>query len=311
MSDAQPLFRGVIVPTLTPLTRDEELDVDALERHLGFVIDAGVDALFILGSNGEGAMLRPRVRHDVAREAVRIAAGRVPVIAGALEVSTRQVIDEVRELAGVGIAGFVATTPLYFDGFSESDLIDHFNAIASAADAPILIYNVPQFAAPMSEGLIRRVAELPNVAGIKDSSGNWTVFQSLVLNRPNDAFAILQGFHSQSAVSLFTGCDGLVPGYANLYPSLLVEMVACAGAGRWSDALRLQRQLDQLLSFRGPASIHANKTIAKALGLMDDVVTAPLPRLDEDGCVQLLAASFAAGLPRPDHEAVTVAGPAA
>jgi 4-hydroxy-tetrahydrodipicolinate synthase len=298
MQNAAPLFGGLIVPTLTPLTKSEQLDYDALKRHVAFLVESGVDALFVLGSNGEGAMLRRQTRLDVVVATLEAVAGRLPVICGVLEISTARIIEELASFAGLGLAGYVVTTPLYFNGFQETDLVKHFEAIAENADAPILIYNIPQSTRfTMTESLVRAVAAVPNVAGLKDSSGNWPPFQRLLLDRPGENFALLQGYHELSAVSLVAGADGLVPGYANIYPALFVEMRTAAQERRWDRALELQGRLDRLLILRGSANVHASKVLSSALGLMADSVTTPLPRLDEAAAAELIRASVAAGLP--------------
>src|SRR5450756_3174267 len=129
---------------ITPLTEDERLDRASVHRIVDFLVDGGVHGLFILGSIGEGAVLRPAVRHELAEVAVEAAAGRVPVIAGAIEASTPRVVDEIRALAGRGLSGYVSTTPFYFGGYNDSELYGHFSRIAEAADLPVLLYNIPQ-----------------------------------------------------------------------------------------------------------------------------------------------------------------------
>ena len=305
MDSLTPRLHGLVVPALTPLNDREDLDRAAMRRHLAHLINSRADALFILGSNGEGAMLRSATRLDVVEVSVDAAAGRVPVIAGVLEISTARIVDEIEAMRGRGLDGYVVTTPLYFKGFTEDDLFDHFRTIALGADAPVVLYNIPQFAgATITEGLVRRLAALPNIVGLKDSSGNWAAFQNLVLDRPRDRFALLQGLHPFSAVSLFIGCDGLVPGYANVYPSLFVRLIAAAHRADWPAALELQGQVDRLLQVRGPDGHHASKILGKAYGLMDDHVSSPLPRLSDTEARSLLEDSFAAGLPSPAKRSV-------
>jgi 4-hydroxy-tetrahydrodipicolinate synthase len=295
MSRSATTFGGLIVPTLTPLTSNEQLDVPGFERHLEFLLGAGADAIFILGSNGEGAMLRSATRLSVVRAALRIVNGRVPVMSGVLEISTARVIEEIAEMRGLGLSGYVVTAPLYFDNYSAADLVRHFAAVATKADAPVLIYSIARFARWFTFDLIHRLAEIPNIAGLKDSSGDWAGFQALLLQRPNNDFALLQGEQAYYAVSLFAGCDGLVPGYANVYPLLFVKLMTAARESRWADVLGLQRDLNELLKARGTGGVHANKVLARTLGLMDDYVTSPLPRLDDVSLERLIRDSRGLG----------------
>lgn len=291
-------FNGVIVAMLTPLNSEERVDHPSLRRLVEHLIAGGVDGLFILGSNGEGPSLRPAVRHELAEATVEAASGRVRVIAGALETSTARAIDEIRSLSGCGLAGYVATTPFYFGGYSPCELQDHFYRIADASKLPVLLYNIPQNTKiALKAELVLRLAEHPNIAGVKDSSGDWAEFQTILLGRRNPDFAVLQGVHQMSVVSLLAGADGLVPGYANIYPRLLTALVAAVRAHDLRAAFAHQAHLDRLLQIRGRANIHANKLLCSRMGLMQDHVTSPLPRMQEEEASRFIAASVAAGLP--------------
>ena len=150
---------------------------------------------------------------------------------------------------------------------------------------------------PWSERLIRRLAEVPNIAGLKDSTGNWQLFQSLALDPPAD-FALLQGSQAMSAISLLYGAHGLVPGLANIHPGLFSAILGAARARDWDGAMALQRELNELIRVRGPATLHASKLLAEAMGLMHDHVTSPLRRMDAQAAAELVR-SHAAGLPVP------------
>lgn len=294
-------LENIIVPLLTPLDADERIDVPALWRMVDFLVDAKVDAIFVLGSNGEGPALRPVERRRLALETVQAVAGRCAVIAGAIEPSTTRIIDEIHNLSGCGLDGFVATTPYYYSGYSDAELITHFRAIAAMAPAPLLVYNIPQNTRiALRASVLRALVGTPNIAGLKDSSGDWTEFQALLLDpaRPRD-FAMLQGMQSLSAVSMLAGADGLVPSFANVHPGLLVDLCAAARAGRTEEALRNQATLDRMLAVRGRAIQHANKLVASRMGLMQDHVTRPLPRMTAAEADAFLDATEATGFPYP------------
>ena len=290
-------FSGVVVPMITPLTEDEGLDRPSVRKMVDFLVDAGVHGLFILGSIGEGAVLRPAVRHELAELVVEAAAGRVPVIAGAIEASTARVVDEIRALAGRGLSGYVATTPFYFGGYNDGELHGHFARIAEAADLPVLLYNIPQNTkVPLSADLAIRLSQVGNIAGVKDSSGDWAQVQSILLNRPS-GFRVLQGNQSLSAISILAGADGLVPGHANVWPQLLIELMASARKGDMSAAFACQARLDRAVRLRGRAVVHTFKAIAKAQGLISgDYMASPAPRLSTAEVDSLLQGSAAAGL---------------
>ncbi|MET0682045.1 MAG: dihydrodipicolinate synthase family protein [Casimicrobiaceae bacterium] len=293
-------IQNVVVPLLTPLDADEHIDMASLRRMVDFLIAGNVDAIFVLGSIGEGPALRPAERRKLALETVRAVAGRCAVIAGAIEPSTARIIDEIDNLSGVGLDGFVATTPFYYSGYSDADLVAHFRAIAARAPAPLIAYNIPQNTKiALRSAVVRALAGIPNIAGLKDSSGDWTEFQATLLDRsrPRD-FVVLQGMQQLSAVSMLAGADGLVPGMANVHPALLVDLCTAARAGRIADAMHHQATLDRLLAVRGRATQHANKLMASRRGLMQDHVTHPLPRMtDAEASAFLEAAAAVAPLP--------------
>ncbi len=291
-------FAGIIPPMLTPLTPDERIDGPAVERLVNFLIGHGVHGLFILGSIGEGAFLRSSEKRKLAEATVAAAAGRVPVIAGVLECSTERVIEEMARLALPGIAAYVVTTPYYYGGFAPRDLREHFRRVASATDKPILAYNIPQNThVAMKAELMLELASVPNIAGVKDSAGDWFEDQMLLLRQRPPGFAIFQGNQVYAGVSLLAGADGLVPGHANIWPDLLVGMYEAARRKETAAVWTAQARLNELMTLRARAPIHTFKVIAHALGLMGDIVAAPLPRLNAEEARQCIAAHAAAGFP--------------
>ena len=295
-------FAGIIPPMLTPLTTDERIDGPAVDRLVNFLIGHGVHGLFILGSIGEGAFLRSAEKRTLAEATVAAAAGRVPVLAGLLESSTERVIEELGRLALPGIAAYVVTTPYYYGGFAPRDVREHFRRVASATDKPILAYNIPQNThVAMKADLMRELAGVPNIAGVKDSAGDWFEDQLLLLRQRPPGFAVFQGNQVYAGVSLLAGADGLVPGHANIWPDLLVGMYDAALRKETAAVWTAQARLNELMILRARAPIHTFKVIAHALGLMSDSITAPLPRLTAEEARQCVAAHAAIGLPLRAH----------
>jgi 4-hydroxy-tetrahydrodipicolinate synthase len=294
----ETIFAGIIPPMLTPLTPDERIDCPAVERLVNFLIGHGVHGLFILGSIGEGAFLRPAEKRTLAEATIAAARGRVPVIVGVLEPGTEKVIEGMRLLALPGIAAYVVTTPYYYGGFSPTHLREHFRRVASAADRPILAYNIPQNThVTMKADLMCELADVPNIAGVKDSAGDWLEDQVLLLRPRRTGFAIFQGNQVYAGVSLLAGADGLVPGHANIWPDLLVQMYDAALRKELAPVWHAQARLNELMTLRARAPIHTFKVVAQALGLMGDTVVAPLPRLSAEEARQCVTAHRAIGLP--------------
>jgi len=295
-------FTGVIVPMVTPLTAEEKLDGPAVRRLVDFLVAGGVDGIFILGSMGEGPMLRPSVRHELAEATVEAAAGRVPVIAGALEPSTARTIEEIRGLKCRGLEGYVVTTPYYFSAYNDEELLGHFTRIAEAANLPVLLYNIPQNTkVPFGADLVMKLAQVPSIVGLKDTSGDWPEFQALLNWRRDHDFRLLQGNQSYMGISMLAGADGVVPGHGNVYPQLLVELTAAGRKGDIATTMACQARLDRLIRMRGRAPQYTFKIVLKAMGLTEDYIASPLPRLKPEEVDRFLTASIKAGLPIPGY----------
>ena len=292
-------FFGIIPPTITALNADESLDRAGMERVVEYQIAGGVNGLFMLGSNGEGPTLRDAVRRETVEVAVETARGRVPVIAGVIQPSTARVIDDMRLLAGTGLDAYVAAPPYYFPGYNTDDLVGYYERLADASDLPILIYNIPQTTkVRVTAEVVIRLADNPRIIGIKDSSGDWPEVQQMILERPRPDFIVLQGNQALSAVSLMIGGDGLIPGFANAHPRLMADMYAATQRGDYREALRCQAQLDRFLRIRGRATLHGTKLLAASLGLCQDHLTSPLPRMSPTEAERYLEACYEAGFPR-------------
>ncbi len=296
---AKSPFVGVYPPVITPLTADENLDKAGVRRHIEFVLEGGVDGIFVLGSIGEGPFLRPSVAAAMVDATVEVVAGRVPVIAGVIEPSTGRTIEAVKNLSGRGLSGYVAAAPFYFGGYVNRELDRHFRKVADAADLPVLLYNIPvNTKTPMNADLVLGLQDHPNIAGIKDSSGDWPEVQPVLFNKRPD-FVFLQGNQFMCAVSLMMGAEGLVPGHANVWPRLIVDVMKAGRERDWPRLFELQNMLDKLVRLRGRAPNHTYKLVTKAMGLTEEYVSTPLPVLTPEESEKFMKASIELGVPMP------------
>lgn len=294
-------FVGVYPPVITPLTADEGLDRDGVRKHIEFVLDGGVDGIFVLGSIGEGPFVRPSVAAEMVEATVEVVAGRVPVIAGVIEPSTGRSIEAIKNLSGRGLAGYVAAAPFYFGGYVNRELDKHFRKIADAADLPILLYNIPiNTKTPMNADLVLGLQNHPNVAGIKDSSGDWPEVQPVLFNKDPE-FVFLQGNQFMCAVSLMMGAEGLVPGHANVWPRLVVDLMKAGKEKDYKTLFALQNTLDKLVRLRGRAPNYTYKVVTKAMGLTEDHVSSPLPMLTAEETDTFIKTSIELGVPIPER----------
>jgi len=235
-------MRGIVVPLITPLHPDQTLDQEALCKLVDHVIAGGVAGLFALGSSGEGPTLPTPMREEVVRVVSKAAAGRLPVVAGVFALGTRAAVLQARRLAELGADGVAVTAPYYFT-HTQEEIYSHISAVAKSIPIPTLVYNIPQMVQTVIEpSTLERLAELPELIGMKDSAGDMLRFQQY-LALQHDGFSVYQGAESMTALSLMLGAHGAVLGLANVAPALCRGIYDAVKQDDKTEALRLQRQL--------------------------------------------------------------------
>jgi len=238
---------GVIVPTVTPLTEKYELDEPALRRLVDFLINAGVQGIFVLGSTGEGPSVPRAMRARIVHLALEQAKGRARVYAVVLDNCTLDAIASAREYLKMGVSAVVAQLPNYFT-LNPDEQFHYFANLVERIQGPILLYEIPQTVhMSLDLGVIEHLRAFPTVVGIKDSSGDTQRVTTLLDSYRDDAeFSVLVGASGQYGFGLSHGADGIVPGMANLEPELCARMYASALKGDWTLLNELQLELDDL-----------------------------------------------------------------
>lgn len=302
-----PSFEGVIPPLLTPLTVEGDLDVASLERLIEHHIAAGVDGLFVLGSSGEVAFFEDAMRDRVLGEAVRLVAGRVPVLAGIIDTQTRRVLDHLRRAEQYGIAGVVATAPFY--AITGPDEIEtHFRAIAAATELPVFAYDLPvSVHTKLDPGLLVRLGAEGVLTGVKDSSGDDVTFRRLLLMNEDagSPLTLLTGHELMVDGIYLIGGDGSVPGLGNVDPAGYVRLDRAARAGDYqalrTEQDRLARLFDIVFSVRGktgPAQgVGAFKTALYLMGIFTtNTMSSPMTALEGENVDRVRAVLQRAGI---------------
>lgn len=234
---------GVIPAMVTPLTQGGDLMEQALRDLLDYVIDGGVHGVFVLGSSGEIFGLSAEQKRRVIEITVEHTAGRVPIYAGASEITTRDCIKTVHMVQEVGgVAAFSVLTP-YFLTPNQSELVTHFKDVAAESDLPVLLYNNPgKTMVPISVAAAVELAQVSNIVGIKDSSGNLTVTADFIRETPGD-FTVLVGKDTLIYPALAMGSDGAIASTANVAPALVAQIYDAFVRGDHERALALQNRL--------------------------------------------------------------------
>ena len=230
-------FHGVIPPVVIPLTEKKQLDLEAFERSINRMIDAGVDGLFFLGSSGEVAFLTDAQRYHVLQEAVAIVNHRVPVLAGVIDMETLRVVDQAKRAKGFGVDALVATAPFYALG-GPKETERHFRAIREHTDLPLFAYDLPVCVhTKLDPTMLVRLGKDGVLQGVKDSSGDDVSFRWLVLEN-EDAGHPLQ---------LLTGHEVCVDGAYLAGADGSVEQWKAAQAGDWNRVKEIQDHLARLM----------------------------------------------------------------
>ncbi|MEP0547522.1 MAG: 4-hydroxy-tetrahydrodipicolinate synthase [Rhodothermales bacterium] len=280
---ADLLFRGTAPALVTPFTADDQIDEAAFRRLIDFQIDGGMEALVVLGTTGEN----PTVTHDERRRLVEISveqtAGRVPVIVGTGTNNTAQSVEFSREAVDAGADALLVVGP-YYNKPTPNGLVRHVSLIADAADAPILLYNVPGRTGSniTAETTLRIADAVPAVFGVKEASGNLAQITDLLAQRP-DGFGVYSGDDDLTLPMLALGADGLVSVIANAVPGAVSEMVRLGLAGDFEGARALHfRLLDAMRASFFESNPGPVKAVLAEMGMMSAAVRPPLDAVTAD-----------------------------
>jgi 4-hydroxy-2-oxoglutarate aldolase len=244
---AVPLdLAGILPPVATPFV-DDEVDLGAMRANCERWMRTGLRGILLLGTNGEAPLIRDEeaVRLvDAARDVVP--ADRV-LLVGTGRQATRDVIAVSRAVAAAGADAVLVLTPsVYRNQLTPASLIAHYQAIADGSPVPVVLYNMPQATGiTLSAAIVQELSAHPNIAGIKESSGDVGVVGELVGRAPQ-GFPVVVGAAPSLYASLMVGATGGIVAIANVVPDLVVRLYDLARAGRHEEALALQRALGPL-----------------------------------------------------------------
>ena len=290
MSSNPKLLRGVVPPVCTPFTADYEVDEKSLRRLINHLIDGGVHGLFVLGSTSEVAYLTDKRRADVIRIALDETAGRVPVVAGAIDMTTLRVNEHVHAAVKAGIDGIVLTAPFYVRTHPE-EIALHFRLVKEACgDVPLYAYDIPVAAngVKLETSTVLKLAKEGVIQGLKDSSGNDAGIRAVVLGAQKMGlkdFVVLTGSELTVDSALMAGVHGVVPGIGNIDPVGYVKIFNLVAAGDYKAARTEQERLTDMFGLvdvgapgrmgRGSSALGAFKASLQLLGIIEDGRTAP------------------------------------
>ncbi len=274
----QPLC-GIIPPLVTPLIDNEHVDVKSLERLINHLTEGGVHGLFILGTTGEEQSLSYRVRQQMIRETCRLNAGRLPVLVCITDTSIVESINLARIAVECGAAGLVSAPPYYF-ATGQPELAQFYEELVPQLPLPVFLYNMPSHVkVNFAPATVARLAQMPQVVGLKDSSANAVYFQSVmfaVQESGRQDFAMLCGPEEITGECVLMGGHGGINGGANMFPELYVAMYNAALKQDIAEMRRLQYYIMKISSSiynigkHGSSYLKGLKCACSLLGVIDD-----------------------------------------
>jgi len=230
---------------VTPLSEGDELNLPALRRLTDYLIEGGCHAVFAIGSQGEFWAFSADEKQRVWETVVEAAAGRVPVYAGSAAVTTREAIALTGLAQRAGVDAVSVLTP-YFISPNDVQLFDHYRAIADSTSLPVLLYGNPaRTGVKLSIDLVARLAEVENIVGIKDSTGDLELASEYIRSVP-DEFSVLMGRDTLIYAALVSGAKGAIAATGNVCPALVAQIYDHFVAGDLEGAHQAQQQLAPL-----------------------------------------------------------------
>jgi 4-hydroxy-tetrahydrodipicolinate synthase len=290
------MIKGSLVALVTPMHEDGSLDWESYRALIEFHIAQQTDGLVVVGTTGESPTVDFDEHRRLIEEAVRIAQGRIPVIAGTGANSTREAIELTLAAKQAGADACLLVAP-YYNKPGQEGLYRHYRAVAEAVDIPQILYNVPgRTASDIANDTVLRLAEIPNIVGIKDATGNLARGTDLILRAP-EGFAIYSGDDATALALLLLGGHGVISVTANVAPRLMHEMCMAAFAGRIEEARAINGRLfalhEKLFVEANPIPV---KWCVAQMGLMGNGIRLPLTPLSPTHHETLRAAMARAGV---------------
>jgi 4-hydroxy-tetrahydrodipicolinate synthase len=238
---------GVIPALVTPLDRNGHLMEESLRKVIDYTIAGGVHGLFILGSSGEIYGLTAEQKRRVVEVTVDHTAGRVPVYCGASEITTRDCIATAKMVQEVGGVSALSVLTPYFMSPTQSELVDHFKAIAKSTELPIILYgNEARTQVKIDVKTCEELSKVDNIIGIKDSSGDMTKMAEYLRVTDRETFSVLAGRDTLIYAGLCHGGSGAIASTGNIAPKLVADIYNTFVAGDYQKSLELQFKLAPL-----------------------------------------------------------------
>lgn len=270
-------FQGMGVALITPFKTDKSIDFDALAKLIEYQIKGGTDFLVVLGTTAETPTLTPAERKQVREFVAERVNGRVPLVIGCGGNCTSSVVEELQSMDLSAYSAVLSIVP-YYNKPSQQGMYEHFKAIAQASPLPIILYNVPgRTGANMTaETTLRLANDFPNIAAIKEASGNMTQMDDIIKHKKED-FLVFSGDDGIAFPLITLGAVGVISVIGNAFPREFSRMVRLALDGQYDPARLIHHKFTDLFSLLfvdgNPAGV---KCVLNAMGFIENELRLPL-----------------------------------
>lgn len=266
---------------ITPFKENLEVDFDAFRALVKRQIEAEIHFLVPLGTTGETPCLEDEEKFELLKITNEVARGKIPVVAGAGLNSTKKTIENMRMLEKAGVDAFLVVTP-YYNKPTQDGLYNHFKEVAEATDRPVIMYNVPgRTGVNMTAQTCLRLAEIKNIIGTKEASGNYAQISEIINNAPED-FLILSGNDDEVLSLMATGAHGVISVASNIAPEKMVSLVENLQSRSVTNAASIHHRLSSLFKncFIESNPIPVKEALAQ-MGLIQNYLRPPLYKAHE------------------------------
>jgi len=274
-------LRGTGVALVTPFKSNFDVDIEALGRVIDFVINGGVEYVVTLGTTGETPTLSKEEKIAIIQYTYEKVKGRVPVVVGIGGNNTHELIEDLESFPLDKAIAVLSASP-YYSKPSQEGLYYHYKALAEASPKPILLYNVPgRTGRSISASTVLQLAKLPNIAGIKEASGDFAQCMQILRDKPEN-FLVVSGDDALAMPQISCGMEGVISVAANCFPKEFSTMVRLSLKEDFHEAKKLNDKLiegyDHLFVENNPAGVKAFLT---EMGLIDNFLRLPLTPLSD------------------------------
>ncbi|MEW7120824.1 4-hydroxy-tetrahydrodipicolinate synthase [Acinetobacter nosocomialis] len=281
MTQQAQTIQGSIVAIVTPMLKDGGVDWKGLEKLVEWHIEQGTNSIVAVGTTGEASTLSMEEHTQVIKEIIRVANKRIPIIAGTGANSTREAIELTKAAKDLGADAALLVTP-YYNKPTQEGLYQHYKAVAEAVELPLILYNVPgRTGVDLSNDTAVRLAEIPNIVGIKDATGDVPRGKALI-EALNGKMAVYSGDDETAWQLMLLGADGNISVTANIAPKAMSEVCAVAIAKDEPQAKTLNNKIANLHNIlfceSNPIPV---KWALHEMGLIDTGIRLPLTPLAE------------------------------